>query len=609
MDRNKNKIFKKIKQDIHTMIWAINIACKINVWILIGCCLVSVILALLPAIALYYNKEVVFILSQYIATGNGAYSDTFFALGRLAIMLIVIGITQRINGSFLDARMYNAYYFGFQEYLMDGISDIELKTLMDKKYQDNYFSALSRCGSLSTFISAMRLFLSKIVEAIALIIVSAKSSLTLCLFAIVYILTIILINYVMMDKLRWDHRVFQEASRLSDYYQSAVMTSGVAKEIRVYDLSKEMLRQWKEAYEPVVKILKKDAHNRQKLIFFTNLGWVLFLLGIIGYSIYLVSEGQMMMDTFLVMYTMGTSLSQLTSVISQSLTNADNGLFFLTIQRKFIQSIPKAEMIGVEEEAYPYNDEVVFEAKNVCFSYDGKKNVLENITLTIKKGETVALVGKNGSGKSTLVKGLIGLFPITSGELRFCGKLYDRSTRQNIVDKVGMFFQDFYIYHASVRDNVGFGDIKNIKNDSAIIRAINKGGAEKIIAKMQNGMEQWLQKDVLKDGIVLSGGEKQKIAVSRTHMNEKDILIFDEPAAALDPIAEMEQFQAIRDKMKGNTAILISHRVGFARLADRIIVLDKGHMVENGTHEELMHKKGVYAELFNEQAQWYTSEE
>ena len=117
-----------------------------------------------------------------------------------------------------------------------------------------------------------------------------------------------------------------------------------------------------------------------------------------------------------------------------------------------------------------------------------------------------------------------------------------------------------------------------------------------------------MKKDVKKTGLNVSGGEQQRIAVSRTHMSEKKILIFDEPAAALDPIAELEQFENIREKIKGRTSILISHRIGFARMADRIFLMDQGRLKEVGTHEELLKKDGIYADFFRQQAQWYQEE-
>jgi ATP-binding cassette subfamily B protein len=171
-----------------------------------------------------------------------------------------------------------------------------------------------------------------------------------------------------------------------------------------------------------------------------------------------------------------------------------------------------------------------------------------------------------------------------------------------------MFFQDFHIFHAALRENVGFGDLKSLGNTERIQLAMQKGGADKLPPRFPKGLEQWLNRDVIKDGAMLSGGEKQRVAVSRAHMSDKEILIFDEPAAALDPIAEMKQFHAIREKIEGRTAILISHRVGFARLADRILVLDGGKLAETGTHDELMASGGIYAGFFREQAQWYEQE-
>lgn len=168
-----------------------------------------------------------------------------------------------------------------------------------------------------------------------------------------------------------------------------------------------------------------------------------------------------------------------------------------------------------------------------------------------------------------------------------------------------MFFQDFALFHASLRENVGYGDLKNIENREKITEALRKGGGMKLLERLPEGMETWLLKKVKKGSVNLSGGEQQKVAVSRAHMSDKDVLIFDEPASALDPIAEMEQFSAIQEKIQGRTAILISHRVGFARLADRIFVMDQGKLAEVGTHEELMEKQGIYLEFFQSQAEWY----
>lgn len=168
-----------------------------------------------------------------------------------------------------------------------------------------------------------------------------------------------------------------------------------------------------------------------------------------------------------------------------------------------------------------------------------------------------------------------------------------------------MFFQDFALFHASLRESVGYGDLKNIENREKITEALRKGGGMKLLERLPEGMETWLLKKVKKGSVNLSGGEQQKVAVSRAHMSDKDVLIFDEPASALDPIAEMEQFSAIQEKIQGRTAILISHRVGFARLADRIFVMDQGKLAEVGTHEELMEKQGIYLEFFQSQAEWY----
>lgn len=591
----------------HTMLtigWAIKMGLKINPQIFIFWGLLSSILAVLPAIALHFNRQAVAIISSYLASSHGEFADVVPSVVALGSILIVVGLSRRITGNFLYFIMFDAYYHGLQEYLMDVIKHVEIKTLMKKEYHEDYYSAAHRCGSLADFMSSGTVFLSKLAGAISLLVVAVTVSWVIFGVALGYVALFIVWNILMANKLRWDGQEHNKATRLSDHYENVVMSPGVAKELRVYDLAKDTTAKWEAAYNKRYKYELGFGFWRCVDSFVCSLSFYMFMVGMLAYSIFRVADGGMSVDVFLMLYIMGQNISALIQEMSSSVRETYRGLHILAIQRRFIANVPKMEK-DWQEGFEPKDTKIVFAAKGLYFSYDDKNDVLHDLNFTIKKGETIALVGANGSGKSTLVKILIGLFAPTKGELLFLGKEYDPKTRGAIVQRVGMFFQDFYIFHASLRENVGFGDLKNLANEDRIHMAMEKGGAEKLVSKSTKGLEQWLMRNVRQEGTMLSGGEKQRVAVSRAHMSDKDVLIFDEPAAALDPIAEMKQFHAIQEKIAGRTAILISHRVGFARLADRIIVLDNGRIVETGSHDELISYGGKYAHFYNEQAQWY----
>ena len=242
--------------------------------------------------------------------------------------------------------------------------------------------------------------------------------------------------------------------------------------------------------------------------------------------------------------------------------------------------------------------------KDVSFAYE-KKNILNHINLKIKKGEIVALLGYNGSGKSTLAKLLIGQIQPDSGEIYYYGHPYQKCNMAQIKKKIGIYFQDFFLFHMSLKQNIEIGSIEEKDSKEMLNKAIELGDVKKLISKLPKGLENILKKDVDKSGAGLSGGEQQKVGVARAFYGDKDLLIFDEPAAALDPIAEIRQFQNIQASVENRAAVLISHRIGFARLADRIIVLQNGQIEEEGCHEDLMKKQGVYYDFFMQQAQWY----
>ncbi|MFC0190156.1 ABC transporter ATP-binding protein [Fictibacillus aquaticus] len=243
---------------------------------------------------------------------------------------------------------------------------------------------------------------------------------------------------------------------------------------------------------------------------------------------------------------------------------------------------------------------------NVNFSYsDQGNNVLKNIDLTIKKGEKIAIVGENGSGKTTLVKCILGLYPITNGDIYVHQKNIQAMEPQEISDRFSAIFQDFITYPFSLRENVAFGDLKHLNNDELLLEMCKQSGLSKKIESFPDGLDTKLGKFLYEGSEELSGGQWQRLAIARAILKDSDILIMDEPTSALDPLTEMDIFAKLDSMAKNKTAIFVSHRMAAARFADRILVMKDGEIIESGTHEELISKPSEYSQLFNLQAKWY----
>jgi ATP-binding cassette subfamily B protein len=256
----------------------------------------------------------------------------------------------------------------------------------------------------------------------------------------------------------------------------------------------------------------------------------------------------------------------------------------------------------------PLSGEIRFE--NVSFAYPGSdKNALTDVTFTVKPGETLAVVGRNGAGKTTLFKLICRLYDPSGGRILIDGIDLRDFEPDEVRRQIGAMFQDYVDYQATAAENIGLGNVPEIADRDAVISASKQAGSDELISKLPDGYDTALGK-WFDTGVNLSGGEWQKVALARAFMREDArVLLLDEPTSALDAQAEYDLFERLRSLTRGRTAVYISHRFSTVRRADRIVFLEHGRLVEEGTHAELMKLDGRYARLFRMQASAYTGED
>ncbi|MGI9077311.1 MAG: ABC transporter ATP-binding protein, partial [Gemmatimonadaceae bacterium] len=277
---------------------------------------------------------------------------------------------------------------------------------------------------------------------------------------------------------------------------------------------------------------------------------------------------------------------------------------FLTDFKKFIELKPTVVNTS-RPRLFPRPIRKGIEFDQVTFRYPGTDNeVLKNVSFAVHPGEHVALVGENGSGKTTLVKLLCRLYDPTEGVIRIDGIDLRDLSLDDLRAELSVVFQDYARYQLTVRDNIWVGNVSLPSDSPRIAEAARRTGADSIIQSLPKGYDTMLGRQ-FDQGAELSLGQWQKLALARAFLRETQLLVLDEPTAALDPRAEAEVFDQFQELAKGRTAILISHRLSTVRNTDRILVLVNGHIAEVGAHDELVERAGVYADLFETQARPY----
>jgi ATP-binding cassette subfamily B protein len=399
--------------------------------------------------------------------------------------------------------------------------------------------------------------------------------------------------------------------RRLNYIEYVLANDSHAKELRVFGLGQKFLARYRELAE---KFYREDTDLATKRTF-----WVVVLSLVSSgafYGCYLAialeaARGQITLGNltlYVVVFRQGQQAFQ--SCLAAIGGTYEHNLYlsnlfeFLAIPRPADPRSLRVPGAISGELSQSHRNGIFFD--HVSFRYPGADRLaLDKITLHIPKGQSVAVVGSNGAGKSTLIKLLCRLYHPTEGTIYLDGKDLRDWDQVELLARISVVFQDFNKYQLSVRENVGVGLIQVMDENERIVRAMDRGGAGSLLSELPEGIETSLG-SWFRDGRELSGGQWQKIAVSRGFMREDaDILILDEPTAALDAEAESLAFQKFQELTIGKTSLIISHRFPVARLADHIVVIEQGKIQEEGAHEALLKNAGRYASLFALQAKGY----
>lgn len=577
--------------------------------------------------ALHHDKKLPlsYIVSQCVFRGIGAFIDTFLLMEIINIFTTtadVISVVKILAVMFslhvvrmIIFRYLENYFWtkmvGFtgkvQRELMEKAQLMDLKCYDIPEYFDDFIIAASQSEEMckKAIMSA-----ASIISTVVAMAVSGTMIITLnpvvAIFPVIGFIINILTRF-RITKLEYEYNLEkQRIGRKADYSKRVFYQPEYAKEIKLTGIEEALMEQYDEAIAEERKMALKYS---LKILPPTLINWIcVFTLcqfyAVPVYLAYLAIEKKSIQLGEVASLKNATNLikSQLDQM-NYALVDFQNVGQYAEKFRRFMDYEINIE--GCEGEVPVPENDCTLELRNVSFKYkDTEKYVLRNVSMTIRKGEKLALVGENGAGKSTLIKLIMRLYDVTEGEILFGGVDIRKLNTKAYREKIGAVFQDFQIYGATLAENVKT-DFVTESDSGKIVEALERADFGGKLATLEKGIETELTKEFSEEGTMLSGGEGQKAAIARMFMRDMPIAILDEPSSALDPIAEYRLNKSMLDNAENQAVILISHRLSTTKDADRIILLENGSIAESGTHSELLSNGGTYAEMWNVQAEKY----
>ncbi len=562
------------------------------------------LLAALQPIGLLYVSMRIIDLIVSIHSKHQAIPNRLWWLVAAEFVIAVLGniLTRAID--YLDSLLADKYTRHVSIQVMKHAAELDVTAYEDPVFYDR----LERARVQATDRLAMIQMLGRLVQQVITTITLSAS--------IIYFspwLLLLLVAGVLPAFLGESHFAFlgyaknfrqTPVRRQLDYLRILGGSKEAAKELKLFGLSKFLTDRFTRLSDEVYE--ENVALSRRKLI----AGALLSIVGSLGYYsayVYVIWQTAIGALTIGKLYFLAGAILQASTniqMIFSTLSGVADQALFLTDLLAFFEM---QATIRSKPNALPAPRPIHrgFEFRNVSFAYPGSSRlILKNLDFTLHVGERVALIGENGQGKTTIVKLITRLYDPTEGQVLLDGIDLREYSLEDLYREIGVIFQDFMRYEMTAHENVAVGRIEEIGNSEQIAAAAHKSLADEVIAKLPGKYDQMLGRR-FEDGVDLSGGEWQKLALARAYLRDAQLLILDEPTAALDARSEFEVFERFAELTGGKMALFISHRFSTVRMADRIVVLADGRIIEDGSHEQLMALGGQYAEMFELQAASY----
>lgn len=547
----------------------------------------------------------VYLILDVIETGK-PYINVLYVVGLFLVLDLVAAAVSNLYEQRIKLKYLPVAQKKLKEMLYDKAGKVDLSCYDDTEYYDDFMLSVAEADKA---IGRAEQLIRMVFGSATVLLCYGTFFATQDMTSILFVAVSFALRTLVSNRLnQWNYQIRQKENPLErkrEHIKRIFYLKQYAKELRLNKNASEVMHEeFDKVNDELVQLNKKMGNRRFILSFVARYLLSDFALDIV-YVLYLIVKAMVYQtisfSSVVVLYNSAANLRRGFATVADLGPFALDSSLYVEKIRTFLAK--KTEIKNQKVHEIPTGAGVI-ECRNVSFGYQKGQRILDRVNLKIGAGEKVALVGYNGAGKTTLIKLLLRLYDPTEGAILLNGidiRLYDLHEYRQYI---GVVFQDFQLFAATVEENVVM-DLPTEGCEPAVREAMEKSGFSEKLKTLPEGIRQELTKEFSEEGVELSGGEEQKLAVARAFYKDAGLVFLDEPSAALDPLAEYQLNEAMKEVARDKTVLTISHRLSTTRNADYIYVMEKGQVVEQGSHEELVAAKGVYAAMWNVQAGQY----